>query len=154
MTHLARRMMLAAAVAGLLSTSLGVVGSGAAASAAPRPARACTITTLPFPADVYRADAQAVDPTGRFAAGTALRVGEDGNQLMLLVWKHGRLTTVESPLADSVADVNARGVVIGNGWIDAKARPWVYRNGKIELLPTPSGYRNAVSINKAGDIVG
>ncbi|SCG74584.1 hypothetical protein [Micromonospora coxensis] len=154
MTHLARRTILAAAVAGLLSTSLGVAGSGAA-SAAPRTAtRACTVTTLPFPADVYRAEASAVDPTGRFVAGTALRRGEESNQLFLLVWRQGRLTTVESPLADSVADVNSHGVVVGNGWAEGRNRPWVYRNGTFELLPSPSGSAGATAINAAGDIVG
>ncbi|MEV4482979.1 hypothetical protein [Micromonospora coxensis] len=153
MTHLARRMTLAAAVAGLLSTSLGVAGSGAA-SAAPRPGRACTVTTLPFPTDVYRAEASAVDPTGRFVAGTALRRGEESNHLFLLVWRQGRLTTVESPLVDSVADVNSHGVVVGNGWAEGRSRPWVYRKGKFELLPSPFRSAGATAINAAGDIVG
>ncbi|MEH0822710.1 MULTISPECIES: hypothetical protein [unclassified Micromonospora] len=153
MTHLARRRMLAAAATGLLSASLGVAAS-APATAAPRTASACTLSTLPFPTDVYRATADAVDPTGRFTAGTALRVGDDGNQLLLLVWDRRQLTTVESPIADSVADVNTDGVVVGNGWVDGISRPWVYRGGVVELLPVPPGAAAASAINGAGDIVG
>ncbi|TDC44119.1 hypothetical protein [Micromonospora sp. KC213] len=154
MTYSARHRMLAVAAAGLLSASFAVAASGAA-TAAPRSASACSIISLPFPADAYRGKADAVDPTGRFIAGTGLRIEEDGNQLLLLVWDRGRPTTVESPLADSVADVNTSGVVVGNGWINAQSRPWVYQKGNLRLLPTPpSGYAAATAINKAGDIVG
>ncbi|MFC8616483.1 hypothetical protein ACFT9M_08715 [Micromonospora purpureochromogenes] len=152
MTHLARRRMLAAATAGLLSAALGV--AAAPATAAPRTASACKLSTLPYPADVYRADAQAIDRTGRFIAGTALRVGEEDNQLLLLVWKRGRLTTIESPLADTVADVNTAGTVVGHGWVDAKIRPWILRDGAVTLLPSPPGGALPTAINGAGDIVG
>ncbi|TDB81671.1 hypothetical protein [Micromonospora sp. KC721] len=153
MTYSARHRMLTAAVAGLLSASFAVAASGAA-TAAPRSASACNLISLPFPADAYRGEADAVDPTGRFVAGTGLRIEEDGNQLLLLVWDRGRLTTIESSLAGSVADVNARGVVVGNGAITGRSRPWAYRNGTLELLPAPPGYVMAEAINKAGDIVG
>ncbi|MGN9919345.1 hypothetical protein [Micromonospora palomenae] len=155
MAHLARRRMLAA-TAGLLSAALGV--ATAPATAAPRTASAsataCKLSTLPYPADVYRADAQAIDRTGRFIAGTALRRGEDSNQLLLLLWKRGRLTTIESPLADAVADVNTAGTVVGNGWADGRTRPWILRDGALELLPSPPGGAEPTAINGTGDIVG
>lgn len=154
MTHLARRRMLAAATAGLLSAALGVAAAPATAAPRTASASACKLSTLPYPADVYRADAQAIDRTGRFIAGTALRVGEEDNQLLLLVWKRGRLTTIESPLADTVADVNTAGTVVGYGWIDAKIRPWIVRDGAVALLPSPPGGAQPTAINGAGDIVG
>ncbi|MGK5441073.1 hypothetical protein ACSNN7_04465 [Micromonospora sp. URMC 105] len=153
MTHLARRRMLAAAATGLLTASLGVATS-APATAAPRTASACTMSTLPFPADVDRATADAVDPTGRFVAGTAMRFGDDGNESLLLVWDRRRLTAVESSIAADVTGVNTDGVVVGNGWVDGTSRPWVYRGGAVELLPVPPGAAAASAINGAGDIAG
>jgi hypothetical protein len=156
MTHIARRRMLAGVAAGLLATSVGLAASGAA-TAAPRAQayRPCTIGTLPFPADTYRAEANAVDPTGRFIAGAALRVQDSGNQSLLLVWDRGLLTTVESPSVDAVVDVNAGGVVVGNGWKDGIGQPWRYRDGRVEQLPVvPSSGIFVSAINGAGDIVG
>ncbi|WP_446214057.1 hypothetical protein [Micromonospora sp. IBSANI012] len=154
MTHLARRRMLAAATAGLLSAALGVATAPATAAPRTATASACKLSTLPYPADVYRADAEAIDRTGRFIAGTALRVDEEGNQSFLLVWKRGRLTTIESSLAEYVTDVNTAGTVVGYGWINAKIRPWVLRNGVVEVLPSPAGGAQPTAINGAGDIVG
>ncbi|PWR06281.1 hypothetical protein DKT68_22950 [Micromonospora acroterricola] len=148
-------MMFAGITAGLLATSLGVVASGTA-TAAPRGAlRACTISTLPFPADAHRAEAIAVDPTGRYSTGAALRVSDSGNQPLLLVWDRQRLTTIDSPLDGEAVDVNARGVVIGNGWVNGAGQPWRYRDGRVEQLPVvASGGTFVTAINKAGDIVG
>ncbi|MGQ5260470.1 hypothetical protein ACTWLT_06895 [Micromonospora sp. ZYX-F-536] len=156
MNHIARCRMLAAVTAGLLSTSLGLAVSGAA-TAAPKGQdfRACTIGTLPFPADTYRAEANAVDPTGRYVVGAALRVSDSGNQPLLLVWDRQRLTTLDAPLGGDPVDVNAHGVVIGNGWTNGISQPWRYRGGRVELLPVvPSAGISVTAINKAGDIVG
>ncbi|MEH1057904.1 hypothetical protein V6U89_22180 [Micromonospora sp. CPCC 206171] len=154
MTHLARRRMLAAATAGLLSAAIGVATAPAAAAPRTASASACKLSTLPYPADVYRADARAIDRTGRFIAGTALRVGEESNQALLLVWDRGRLTTIESSLAENVADVNTAGTVVGSGWVDAKIRPWILRDGAVALLPSPPGGAEPTAINGTGDIVG
>ncbi|MEU5791491.1 hypothetical protein ABZ754_27675 [Micromonospora purpureochromogenes] len=154
MTHLARRRMLAAATAGLLSAAIGVATAPATAAPRTATASACNLTTLPYPADTYRADANAVDPTGRFIAGTALRVREEGNQNFLLVWDRGRLTTIESSLAENVADVNTAGTVVGSGWADGRLQPWVLRDGAVAPLPTPEGGAGPRAINAAGDIVG
>ncbi|MGI5525361.1 hypothetical protein ACQEUX_31085 [Micromonospora sp. CA-259024] len=158
MTRSTRRRMLAGAAAGLLGTSLGVAVSGPA-TAAPGGAgvRACTINTLPYPADTYRADASAVDPTGRFVAGTALRVGEVDNQYLLLFWDGQQVTEVEAPGMSDPVDINADGVVIGNGSAAGTGigQPWRYRNGKLEQLPVlPSTGIFVTAINDAGDIVG
>ncbi|MEU5941430.1 hypothetical protein ABZ807_20110 [Micromonospora sp. NPDC047548] len=154
MTHLARRRMLAAATAGLLSAALGVATAPATAAPRTATASACKLSTLPYPADVYRADAQAIDPTGRFVAGTALRVREEGNQNLLLVWARGRLTTIESSLAENVADVNTAGTVVGSGWGDARMQPWVLRDGAVAPLLSPPGGAEPSAINAKGDIVG
>ncbi|MFG1872804.1 hypothetical protein [Micromonospora arborensis] len=159
MTYTARRRMLAGtAAAGLLATSLGVAVAAPATAATGRPALgACTISTLPYPTDTYRADASAIDPTGRFSAGTALRVEETGNQYLLLFWDRDRLTEVEAPSMATPADINEDGVVIGNGWSESgDGQPWRYRDGRVELLPVvPSSTGiDVTAINKAGDIVG
>ncbi|MEU5785590.1 hypothetical protein [Micromonospora lupini] len=157
MTYTARHRMLAGTAAGLLAASLGVAVS-ATATAAPRTATAsaCTISTLPYPADTYRAEANAIDPSGRFVAGAALRVGESDNQYLLLVWDGQQVTAIETANGLDPVDVNESGVVIGNGWAEnGVGRPWVYRNGQFELLPVLTSAGTFVSaINKAGDIVG
>ncbi|MGW3892583.1 hypothetical protein ACWD69_28225 [Micromonospora chokoriensis] len=153
-----RRMVAGAAATALLATSLGVAVSGPV-SAAPGGAavRTCTISTLPYPTDTYRADANVIDPTGRYVAGTALRVGEVDNQYLLLFWDGQQVTEVEVPgMADPV-DVNADGVVIGNGSAPGTGigQPWIYRDGKLEQLPVlPSTGIFVSAINDAGDIVG
>ncbi|MGW0213845.1 hypothetical protein ACWDXH_05595 [Micromonospora chokoriensis] len=153
-----RRMIAGTAATALLATSLGMAVSGPA-SAAPggAAARTCKISTLPYPTDTYRADANVIDPTGRYVAGTALRVGEVDNQYLLLFWDGQQVTEVEVPgMADPV-DVNADGVVIGNGSAPGTGigQPWVYRDGRIEQLPVlPSTGIFVSAINDAGDIVG
>ncbi|WP_405427493.1 hypothetical protein [Micromonospora sp. NBC_00617] len=158
MTHTARHRMLAGTAAGLLAASLGVALSSTA-TAAPRPAAtsACTISTLPYPADTYRAEANAIDPSGRFVAGTALRVGENDNQYLMLLWDGQRLTEVEAPGVSGFdpADINESGIVIGNGWENGSPRAWRYRDGRFVQLPSPPSVDVSVTaINKAGDIVG
>ncbi|WP_330439713.1 hypothetical protein OHB44_04595 [Micromonospora sp. NBC_00821] len=152
-----RRRMLAATATGLLATSLGVAVS-ATATAAPGGAtpRTCKISTLPYPTDTYRADANAVDPTGRYVAGTALRVGGTDNQYLLLFWDGQRVTELESEASATPVDINADGVVIGNGSAETGyGQPWRYRDGKLEQLPVlPSTATYVSAINDAGDIVG
>ncbi|MFG1839037.1 hypothetical protein ACGFH8_11450 [Micromonospora sp. NPDC049175] len=156
MTHTARRTLAGLTAAGLLTTALGVAVS-APATAAPRGTAldTCTISTLPYPTDTYRADAYVIDPSGRYIAGDGLRKTESGNQYLLLFWDRNRLTEVEAPSMATPVDVNADGVVIGNGWGNS-GQPWRYRDGRIEQLPlVPSAYGLFVTaINKAGDIVG
>ncbi|MGV9211170.1 hypothetical protein ACTFTM_04825 [Micromonospora sp. RB23] len=159
MTHTARHRMLAGTATGLLAASLGIaLSSPATASPARTTARACTISTLPYPTDTYRADATAIDPSGRFVAGTALRVGASDNQYLMLLWDGQQLTEIPAPGRNEVepADINESGVVIGNGWSEnGIAQPWRYRDGRFEQLPTlPSSGISVTAINKAGDIVG
>ncbi|MGW3785196.1 hypothetical protein ACWD5Z_11455 [Micromonospora chokoriensis] len=153
-----RRMVAGAAATALLATSLGVAVSGPA-SAAPGGAalRTCKISTLPYPTDTYRADANVIDPTGRYVAGTALRVGEVDNQYLLLFWDGQQVTEVEVPAMADPVDVNADGVVIGNGSAPGTGigQPWIYRDGKLEQLPVlPSTGIFVSAINDSGDIVG
>ncbi|MFI6268102.1 hypothetical protein [Micromonospora zamorensis] len=158
MNRSTRRRTLAATATGLLAASLGVAVSGTATAAPGGTAlRTCKISTLPYPTDTYRADAYAVDPTGRYVAGTALRVGETDNQYLLLFWDGQRVTEVEVPRMADPVDINADGVVIGNGTgpDTAIGQPWIYRNGKLEQLPVlPSTGIFVSAINDAGDIVG
>ncbi|MFG2047251.1 hypothetical protein ACGFIW_07460 [Micromonospora sp. NPDC048935] len=159
MTHTARRRTLTGiTTTGLLAASLGVAVA-TPATAAPRPATpgTCKISTLPYPADTYRADANAIDPTGRFVAGSALRRGATDNQYLLLFWDGNRLTEVAAPSMATPADVNADGVVIGNGWGESgPGQPWRYRDGTVEQLPVVPSFTgvSVTAINKAGDIVG
>ncbi|MFI7590126.1 hypothetical protein [Micromonospora sp. NPDC049359] len=158
MTYTARRRMLAGTAAGLLAASLGVALSSTATAAPARTtASACAISTLPYPTDTYRADASAIDPSGRFVAGTALRVGESENQYLLLVWDRQRLTEIVAPGNGlHPVDINESGTVIANGWAESGiGRPWTYRDGKLQQLPVPPSTGIFVTaINSAGDIVG
>ncbi|MER7892947.1 hypothetical protein ABTX15_24305 [Micromonospora sp. NPDC094482] len=154
MTHIARRRMLAGVAAGLLTASLGVAtGSGAASAESVRP---CSVSPLPYPADSYRASADAIAPTGRFIAGSGLRTSGPVNEPLLLIWEGFRLTTVVSPLAETVVDVNNDGVVVGYGWVNGFSQPWRYRDGRVQPLPVPAGSEGTVvtAINTAGDVVG
>ncbi|WP_433129295.1 hypothetical protein ACQPWW_04165 [Micromonospora sp. CA-240977] len=157
MTHTARRTLAGVTAAGLLATALGVAVA-APATAAPSGSAlgACRISTLPYPADTYRAGANVIDPSGRFIAGDALRKTEDGNQYLLLVWDGQRLTEVATPRLVEAVDANADGVIIGNGTVAGGiAEPWRYRDGRIEQLPVvPSAGIGVTAINEAGDIVG
>ncbi|MGC4771227.1 hypothetical protein ACLQ25_19935 [Micromonospora sp. DT44] len=159
MTYTARRRLLAGTAAGLLTASLGVALSSTATAAPARTtAGACTISTLPYPTDTYRAEADAIDPSGRFVVGSALRVLDTGNQNVLLFWDGQQLTETEMPGRNGVnpVDVNESGIVIGNGWADGGiSQPWTYRDGKFEQLPLlPSTAIVVSAINAAGDIVG
>lgn len=159
MTYTARRRMLAGTAAGLLTASLGVALSSTATAAPARTtASACAISTLPYPTDTYRAEADAIDPSGRFVVGSALRVLDTGNQYVLLFWDGQQLTETEMPGSNGVSpvDVNESGIVIGNGWAEnGMGRPWTYRDGQFEQLPVLSStYTVVTAINSAGDIVG
>ncbi|PWU50335.1 hypothetical protein DLJ47_24330 [Micromonospora sp. S4605] len=156
MTQIARRRILAGVAAGLLTASLGVAGTaGAATAATGKSIRLCTLRPLAYPADSYRASADAIDPTGRYIAGSGLRTTGGVNQPLLLIWDGGRLTTIESSIADTVVDVNSSGVVVGNGWENSIGRPWRYHAGRVEFLPVvPSDGIWVTGINGAGDIVG
>lgn len=155
MTQIARRRILAGVAAGLLTASLGVAGTAGAATAAPgKSIRLCALRPLAYPVDSYRASADAIDPTGRYIAGSGLRTTGGVNQPLLLIWDGGRLTTVESPIVEFVVDVNTEGVVIGNGWEDG-SRPWRYHAGQVETLPVGEfRYVDLAAINGSGDIVG
>ncbi|MET8281966.1 hypothetical protein [Micromonospora sp. NPDC005174] len=158
MTYTARRRMLAGSAAGLLAATLGVAASSAATAAPARTAaNACTISTLPYPTDTYRAEASAIDPSGRFVAGAGLRVLDSGNEYLLLVWDGQQLTEVEAPANGfDPVDVNESGIVIGNGWAEnGIGRPWAYRDGAFQQLPVvPSTGIFVSAINPSGDIVG
>ncbi|MEV4656986.1 hypothetical protein [Micromonospora sp. NPDC049301] len=154
MHRLARRTLAAGATVGLLATAAVVAASPATAFPRP-PAPSCTIQTLPQPPNMYRTEAYAIDPTGRYVAGGALRVfDESPTEAFLLIWDRGRLRTVPWPNGDGVVDVNARGVVIGNGNADGRTQPWSYRDGVFTLLPTPWEQVYVSAINTAGDVVG
>ncbi|MFJ6167094.1 hypothetical protein ACIQH6_18390 [Micromonospora orduensis] len=154
MPHIARRVLSAGAVATLLATAALVAASPATAFPRP-PAPACPIETLPQPPDMYRTEAHAIDPTGRYIVGGALRVAdEQPTTAFLLIWDRGRLTTVPWANGDGAIGVNARGVVIGNGNADGRTQPWTYRDGVFTLLPTPSDEVYVSAINASGDVVG
>ncbi|MDO3704374.1 hypothetical protein Q3W71_22175 [Micromonospora sp. C28SCA-DRY-2] len=156
MTQIARRRILAGVAAGLLTAALGVASTPGAATADPgRSIRLCALRPLAYPADSYRASADAIDPSGRYIAGSGLRTTGGVNQRLLLVWDGGRLTTVESAITDTVVDVNSSGVVVGNGWENSIGRPWRYQAGRVEFLPVVPSYGIWVTgINGAGDIIG
>lgn len=157
MTTISRRQILAGVAAGLMTASLGVAATpGAATAATGQGIRPCALRPLAFPADAYRATADAIDPTGRFIAGSGRRHTTGGaTEPLLLVWDEGRLTSVASPLVKEIADVNADGAVIGNGWVNGVSQPWRYRAGQLESLPTGTfSYVGVAAINGSGNVVG
>ncbi|PWR13793.1 hypothetical protein DKT68_00575, partial [Micromonospora acroterricola] len=154
MQLIARRVLSAGAVAGLLATAAVVAASPATAFPRP-PAPACPIETLPQPPDMYRTQAYAIDSTGRYIVGGALRVAdEQPTKAFLLIWDRGHLTTVPSPFGEGGVGVNARGVVIGTGHGEGGTQPWSYRDGVFTLLPARSDETYVSAINAAGDVVG
>ncbi|MGS2618826.1 hypothetical protein ACVCAH_30500 [Micromonospora sp. LZ34] len=157
MTNVSRRRILAGVAAGLMAASFGIAATpGTATAATGQSIRLCAMRPLPFPADAYRATADAVDPTGRFIAGSGRRNTAGGaTEPLLLVWDEGQLTTVASPLVEEIAGVNADGAVIGNGWVNGVSQPWRYRAGQLESLPTGTfSYVGVSAINGSGNIVG
>ncbi|MEV0136846.1 hypothetical protein AB0H83_51535 [Dactylosporangium sp. NPDC050688] len=112
--------------------------------------------TLPVPADTYRSDAAAIDPSGRFIVGSAIvRRGTDTYPLLL--WDRDQLTTFDAPvLGGTPVDVNRNGVVIGNGSTGLLSTPWRYSHGVGTLLPVidPADQTTVVAINTRGDIAG
>ncbi|MFC0506126.1 hypothetical protein [Micromonospora costi] len=140
-------------VAGLLAAV--AVAPVSPAGAFPRPrVPSCAIETLAQPAGMYRTEAYAVDPSGRYVAGGALRVTDEGTESFVLLWDRGRLRTIASPLGEYVVDVNIRGVVVGNGHVDGRSQPWTYHGGVFTHLATLPGGVFADAVNARGDVVG
>ncbi|MET7401374.1 hypothetical protein ABZS66_48630 [Dactylosporangium sp. NPDC005572] len=158
MNTISRRGMLRAVGAAAAGVALAS-GSVATASAAPAAVTAtttCAMQTLPVPADTYRSDAAAIDPTGRFIVGSAI-VRRDTDTYPLLLWDRGQLTTFDAPVPGGTpVDVNRKGVVIGNGSTGLLSTPWRYRHGVGALLPVidPADQTTVVAINTRGDIAG
>ncbi|WFE93345.1 hypothetical protein [Micromonospora sp. WMMD987] len=150
-----RHRALAGATVGLLAAVLGLPG---AALAGPRgtDTRLCAIHPLPLPTGVALGRAQAVDPTGRFVAGIGSRVVDGVWEQVLLLWRGGRVTAVDTALAEQVVGVNASGVVVGNAFITARPQPWRYQDGRPTDLVVPGSVSGAwvTGINGRGDIVG
>ncbi|MFY1675211.1 twin-arginine translocation signal domain-containing protein [Plantactinospora sp. WMMB334] len=120
------------------------------------PGGACTMRTLPVPADTYRSDVTAMDPSGRFVLGSAI-VRQATDTHPVLLWDRGRLTSFDPPVpGGSPVDVNRHGVAVGNGPRDVLSPPWRYRAGRGELLPVldPADDTTVVAVNSGGDIVG
>lgn len=158
MTDISRRGLLRGVVlaaAGVSMISMTAVAGPAAAQPAAT-AGSCTMGTLPVPADTYRSEAVAIDPSGRYIVGSAI-VRQATDSFPVLLWDRKQLVQVDTPLPGSVpVDVNRRGVVIGNGNDGELLRPWRYHDGVTTLLPL-TGKADQVSvegINSRGDIVG
>ncbi|MEU0077834.1 hypothetical protein ABZY58_08030 [Micromonospora tulbaghiae] len=122
----------------------------------------CTTEQYDTPDDAYFPSLGAVDPSGRFLAGTS-PVGDwrrKGFRTYLVIWDRGKANLVELSRAfqATVTAINSAGVAAGNRW-DGDNRPdvpWVYRDGQVRNLPLPEGYRNvrAVAVDDAGEILG
>ncbi|MGW1449720.1 hypothetical protein ACWCO3_15740 [Micromonospora sp. NPDC002411] len=166
MTRIARNRFLVVLTAGALTATLGLPGV-ATAEPKHRTLPVCALRPLPLPADM-NGRALAVDPTGRFIAGTGYRIDDDDWQPLLLLWAgtpgrpghevrtEPRLTVVAIGGGLQVEDINRYGVAVGNAFVDNVNRPWRYRNGRVEWLPVPPVVSNtwATGINSRGDIVG
>lgn len=152
----------ALAAASIMLTSLVGVAAGPAQAAPARVmpvtgARACTMETLPEPADTYNTDTMSMDPSGRYIVGTAIVRRGDVDSYPVLLWDRGRLIQPDIPLPESFGvDVNSSGVVVGNAYTYSVPRPWRYRAGKTTLLPVidPADSVTLRGINARGDIVG
>ncbi|MCZ7426796.1 hypothetical protein O7607_13760 [Micromonospora sp. WMMA1949] len=122
----------------------------------------CTSEQYDTPDDAYFPSLGAVDPSGRFLAGTS-PVGDwrkKGFRTYLVIWDRGKANLVELSRAfqATVTAINSAGVAVGNRW-DGENRPdvpWVYRDGQVRNLPLPEGYRDVqpVSVDAAGEILG
>ncbi|MEU7760360.1 hypothetical protein [Micromonospora aurantiaca (nom. illeg.)] len=122
----------------------------------------CTSEQYDTPDEAYFPSLGAVDPSGRFLAGTSS--AEDwrktGFRTYLVIWDRGKASLVELSRAfqATVTAINSAGVAVGNRW-DGVSRPdvpWVYRDGQVRNLPLPEGYRDVrpVSVDAAGEILG
>ncbi|WP_431879260.1 hypothetical protein [Micromonospora marina] len=122
----------------------------------------CTTEQYDTPDDAYFPSLGAVDPSGRFLAGTS-PVGDwrkKGFRTYLVIWDRGKANLVELSRAfqATVTAINSAGVAAGNRW-DGDNRPdvpWAYRDGQVRNLPLPEGYRDvrAVAVDAAGEILG
>jgi hypothetical protein len=131
----------------------------------------CTVTELPFPAEVTIdftntidyldvGEVADLDASGRYVVG---HVNHHPYSLILL-WDRGVPTAVSTALAIGseveAAAINSRGVAVGGlrrGWAsDYTEHAWRLVDGVWTVLRTPSGYDNASAraINDHGDIVG
>ncbi|WP_422771782.1 hypothetical protein ACN28C_01235 [Plantactinospora sp. WMMC1484] len=166
MTEISRRTVLrgvaVTTAAAALTSGYAVAASAVPAPAAPAPAVSaapggtCAMRTLPVPAETYRSDVTAMDPSGRFVLGSAI-VRQATDTYPVLLWDRGRLTSFDPPApGGSPVDVNRHGVAIGNGPRDVPSPPWRYRDGRGELLPVidPADDTTVVAVNSRGDIVG
>ncbi|WP_320068884.1 hypothetical protein [Micromonospora sp. RTGN7] len=156
MPQLARHALSAVAVTGLLAAAAGIAAPAAAAPAAAPPTTPCVVETLPGPAGLA-SEAWNTDPTGRFVIGSTMRDTGHGTEYVVLRWDQGQLvTTLPLSFVGGAVDVNAHGVMVGDGQTDGSSRPWVYRNGTFIDLPKPANSKLTFvsAINRAGDIVG
>ena len=102
---------------------------------------------LPLPAGATRGAVWAAGSDG-YLAGQA----PDGK---LLLWHHGELVDVNSPVSTSisVSGVNGSGEIVGYDGRSSSA--FVYRDGTFQTLSGPPGTSvSAQAINDSGDIVG
>ncbi|GAA3282528.1 hypothetical protein Dvina_14335 [Dactylosporangium vinaceum] len=169
-----RRIRLAAAAG--IGTALVVLGVAVALphpGAAPLPAHPspsgstrapsptgpplhCTAEPLPAPAGLTAAQrtARAIDPSGRYIAGTYT---SGANTSGLLLWTDGKPSQPAAAKQFSAAAVNSRAVVAGKAPdADGRGQAAVFRDGKVTLLPRPVGATSsaALAINTNGDVVG
>ncbi|MGV9762817.1 hypothetical protein [Micromonospora tulbaghiae] len=122
----------------------------------------CTTEQYDTPGDAYFPSLGAVDPSGRFLAGTS-SVGDwrnKGFRTYLVIWDRGKANLVELSRAfqATVTAINSAGVAAGNRWdgVNRPDVPWVYRDGQVRNLPLPDGYRDVrpVAVDEAGEILG
>jgi hypothetical protein len=132
--------------AGLAATALAVP---AAASAEPTP---CQVSTLPLPSGLWSGTVDAVDPSGRWQAGTAQDT--DGVQ-HLVRWEDGVPRDLGTTYP-GVAGINRSGDMVGGTTTGDVSHVWRYHDGRfVPLPPLRAGDVLTVGgINDAGTVTG
>jgi uncharacterized membrane protein len=147
-----------AAVAAVAATTVFTTQFASAAETSPEAAQACTLETLPIPADLF----PSAKVTGMSRDGSVIAYRaepfdfndpETGARHYPLLYADGEVTEVPMPgVWQEIADVNSKGVGVGHALVNDVPLPYVWRDGALTRLLGGRGY--AYGINEHGDIAG
>lgn len=130
--------------------------AAANATTSPSPtAASCRMSTLPVPAGQKDVGIDAIDPTGHYIVGHALK----GQDFVPILWTDGQpqVLPVHGKSVE-LSGVNASGVVTGTvtDVVLTEEKVFRYANGTITFLHNPAGHWHSYpvpAINAAGDVV-
>lgn len=153
-----RALAAATAIAAVAATTVLTTQFASATETSPATAQACTLETLPIPADLF----QSAKVTGMSRDGSVIAYQAEpfdygdpatGSVHQPLLYADGEVTEVPMPGEwQEIADVNSKGVGAGHALVNDAPLPYVWRDGKLTRLLGGQGY--AYGVNETGDIVG